>query len=473
MNATETSQEHRDNTAERLRQLATRPVGRLLWEYSLPAVIGMVVMSLYNVIDRIFIGQGVGPAAIVGLTITFPVMNIATALGVLIGAGASSRISILLGAGNKEGAEQTLGNALVLMVTICASYLTMLGVFLDDILRAFGASELSLPYAHDFMAWVLPGMFMINMAFTFNNVMRASGYPRRAMATMLIGAGCNLLLAPVFIFVLGMGIKGAALATDISMTVSAIFVMAHFLRRDSTLRFRGGIYRLHWATVWGIVMIGAAPSVVNAAACFINVIINTSLARLGGDMAIGAAGIFVTFTSLLTVTIVGLCQGLQPVIGYNYGAGHPERLTRAYWLACGVATAVTTVGMCVGLAWPGQIARAFTSDAELISATVHALRHTLLAFWLVGFQVISTTLFQAIGKGGKAVFLGLTRQVLFLIPLMLWLPRMLGVDGIWYSFPVSDVLATLVTAALVMWQLRRLRAPRPALSAPSTLGSPL
>lgn len=460
----EKTQSREEENQRRLRELATRPVGRLLWEYSLPAVIGMVVMSLYNVIDRIFIGQGVGPEAIVGLTITFPVMNIATALGVLIGAGASARVSILLGAGDKPAAERTLGNALVMMVAICATYLTLLGVFLDDILRAFGASDASLPYAHDFMAWVLPGMFMINMAFTFNNVMRASGYPRRAMVTMLIGAGANLMLAPVFIFVLGMGIKGAALATDIAMTVSAIFVMAHFMRRDSTLRFRPGIYGLRLGVVWGIVMIGAAPSVVNAASCLINVLINKSLLHLGGDMAIGAAGIFVTFTSLVVVTIVGLCQGLQPVIGYNYGAGRHDRLARAFWLASAVATVVTTLGMAVGLTWPGEIARAFTHDADLVASTVYALRHTLLAFWLVGFQVISTTLFQAIGKGGKAVFLGLTRQVLFLIPLMLWLPRTLGIDGIWYSFPLSDVLATVVTIAMVLWELRKLSAQPRALS---------
>lgn len=446
----------RDEDKKKLDELATEPVGRLLWRYSLPAVVGMLVMSLYNVIDRIFIGQGVGAEAITGLAITFPVMNVASALGVLIGAGASARISIMLGANDHHGARLVLGNSLTLIMVIAVAYLTVFAIFLDDILVAFGASEASLPYAHDFMSYLLPGMLMMNLSFSFNNIMRASGYPVRAMVTMFIGAGCNVVLAPIFIFVLGWGIKGAAIATDISMTVSMLFVMGHFMMPGSTLHFTRGIFRLRWKIVIGIVSIGAAPSLVNFASCFINVIINKSLYHYGGDTAIGAAGIFTTYTSLLCMVVVGICQGMQPIIGYNYGAGQLHRLKRAYWLAVAVATAIVSSGAAFGLSFPSVIARAFTVDAGLIAATDRALSLSLLAFFFVGFQIISTTFFQSIGQAGKSIFLSLTRQVLFLIPLLLLLPRYLHLDGVWLSFPSSDIIATVVTASMMWWQLRKM-----------------
>lgn len=439
-----------------INQLATRPVGRLLWDYSLPAVVGMLVMSLYNVIDRIFIGRGVGADAIAGLAITFPVMNVAAALGVLIGAGGASRTSIMLGQRDLRGAEQVLGNSLVLILINATVYLTCFAVWLDDILIAFGASHATLPYARDFMLYILPGMLMMNISFSFNNIMRASGYPMRAMVTMFIGAGVNVVLAPIFIFVLGWGIKGAAIATDIAMTVSAIFVMWHFFMPDSTVRFKRGIYRLRWHIVIGIVGIGAAPAVVNAASSAINAIINTTLYRYGGDAAVGAAGIFTTYTSLICTVVVGLCQGMQPVIGYNYGAGLLDRMRRTFWLAVAVASAFTVVGCAFGLLFPRWIAMAFTVDANLIDVTVRGLSLALLMFWVVGFQIISTTFFQSIGKAAKSIFLSLTRQVLFLIPLLLLLPGRLGLDGVWLSFPASDLLATLVTTVMIWWELRTL-----------------
>lgn len=448
-----------DEDKKKLDELATEPVGRLLWRYSLPAVVGMLVMSLYNVIDRIFIGQGVGAEAITGLAITFPVMNVASALGVLIGAGASARISIMLGANDHRGARLVLGNSLTLIMVIAVTYLTVFAIFLDDILVAFGASEASLPYAHDFMSYLLPGMLMMNLSFSFNNIMRASGYPVRAMVTMFIGAGCNVVLAPIFIFVLGWGIKGAAIATDISMTVSMHFVMGHFMMPGSTLHFTRGIFRLRRKIVIGIVGIGAAPSLVNFASCFINVIINKSLYHYGGDTAIGAAGIFTTYTSLLCMVIVGICQGMQPIIGYNYGAGQLHRLRRTYWLAVAVATVIVSSGAAFGLSFPSVIARAFTVDAGLIAATDRALSLSMLAFFFVGFQIVSTTFFQSIGQAGKSIFLSLTRQVLFLIPLLLLLPRCLLLDGVWLSFPASDIIATIVTASMMWWQFRKMNNP--------------
>lgn len=457
------------NDTKKLEQLSNEPVGRLLWRYSLPAVVGMLVMALYNIIDRIFIGQGVGAEAIAGLAITFPVMNLSAALGVLIGAGGSARISILLGAKDYEGARRTLGNALVMLSVIAVVYLSVFAIFIDDILVAFGASEVTLPYARDFMLYILPGMFLTNFAFTFNNYMRVSGYPIKAMVTMFIGAGMNVLLAPLFIFYFGWGIKGAAIATDISMLVSAIFVMSHFFNRRSVLHFGRGrdMYRLRLHIMASIVAIGAAPSLVNAAACFINVIINKTLYVHGGDLAVGAAGIFTSFTSLMTMVVVGMCQGMQPIIGYNYGAGLLGRLRRTYWLAVGAATAVVTTGQILGLSMPWHIARAFTSDPVLIEQTVRCLRLAMLAFAVVGFQIVSTTLFQSLGKAAASIFLSLTRQVIFLIPMLILLPRHFGLDGVWMSFPASDICATAVTVIMVMIELSRLRKAASQQAAPN------
>lgn len=445
---------------ERLRQLAHAPIGRLLWQYSLPAVVGMLVLSLYNVVDRIFIGQGVGPEAIAGLAITLPVMNLSAALGVLIGGGSSARISMMLGAGDKEGAFRTLGNALVLLLIIAVSYISCFYIFLDDILMAFGATDLTLSYAREFLLWLLPGLLLINLSMSFNNCMRASGYPMRAMVTNFIGAGLNVVLDPIFIFWLKMGIKGAAIATVISMAVSAVFVMWHFFDPRSTLYFKRGIFGLRRKIVWGIVAVGAAPSLINAAASAVNAIVNTSLIRYGGDMAVAAAGIFTTLTTLGVMTMSGIAQGMQPVVGYNYGAMQLDRMKRAYWLAVGAATAVAVVCTGVGVIWPHLWARAFTGSQTLIDITVNASHWALWAFWTVGFQVISTTFFQSIGKAGKSVFLSLSRQVIFLIPLLLLLGPRWELRGVWTSFPLSDLCSTLATILLVVYQWRLFRSTK-------------
>lgn len=434
--------------------LATGRISRLLWDYSLPAVVGMLVMSLYNVIDRIFIGQGVGTEAIAGLAITFPVMNIAAALGVLIGAGAAARTSIFMGAGDRDRASLVLGNSLTLIIINATVYISLMWIFIDDILIAFGASPASLPYAHDFMTFIMPGMLIMNIGFSLTNVMRASGYPIKAMMSMIIGAGANLVLAPIFIFGLGLGIKGAAIATDLAMSLVTVYTIAHFSSPAHNLHFRRGSFRLRRGIVLDIIGIGAAPALVNAASCFINVIMNKTLYLHGGDNAVAAAGIFVTFTSLICMVVVGICQGMQPIVGYNYGAGRLDRLKRAYWTAVLWATCVVSVGCAVGLLFPHLIARAFTADAALIATTASGFRIAMLCFVVVGFQIVSTTFFQSIGKVGQSIFLSLTRQVLFLIPLLLILPRMYQLQGIWSSFPISDLVATLVAAVMIYRQFR-------------------
>ncbi len=438
-------------------RLATQSVGRLLWVYSLPAVVGMLVMQLYNVVDRAFIGQVVGKDAIAGLTITFPVMNISTALGVLIGAGASARLSIHLGNGDEAGARRVFGNALTLTTLIGLCYLSGFFLFLDDILRLFGATDVTLPYARDFMIWILPGLMMMNLTYSFNNVMRAAGFPTKAMVTMFIGAGMNIVLAPLFVYLLDMGIKGAAIATDISMAVTTYFVLRHFAVTKSPVHYARGIYSLDSKTVVSIIGIGAAPSIVNVAACLINIFINRNLIELGGSDAVASAGIFITFTSLLVCVIIGICQGMQPIVGYNYGAGLYRRLKRTYWLAVGAATAVAAVGFVLASLCPRAIARVFISDVELIGETGHYLTVAMVMFWMVGFQIVTTNFLQSLGRVSASILLSLSRQVLFLLPILYIMVGRMGLDGIWLSFPISDVCATLVAAGLIIIEMRRLK----------------
>ena len=437
-------------------QLGNESVGRLLWQYSLPAIVGIVVMQLYNIVDRIFIGQGVGSDAIAGLAITFPVMNLSAAVGTLIGAGAAARISIVLGQNDKRKAELILGNSLVLTLLFGVIYVSIFAIFIDDILRLFGASEVTLPYAHDFMAYILPGMLVMNLCFSFNNIMRASGYPTRAMVTMFIGAGLNVILAPLFIFVFDWGIKGAAIATDIAMTISMIFVMMHFFSKKSELHFKPGIYKLKWSIFTAITAIGAAPFVVNMAGSALNGIVNNVLHQYGGDDAVGALGILMTYAQLLVMVVIGITQGMQPIIGFNYGARKFHRLKRVFWLSVAAGSAVTFLGAVGAQFCPEYIARAFTTDSDLIEKTAQALRISTVAFWAVGFQIVSTNLFQSLGLAGKSIFLSLTRQILFLLPLIYIFSSVLGLQGVWMAYATSDIVATLVTTVMVIFQMRKI-----------------
>jgi len=448
--------ESRENI-DRLNELKYLSVGKLLWKYSLPAIVGTVVMSLYNIIDRIFIGQGVGPDAIAGLAITFPVMNLASALGMLIGVGSSTRISIVLGQGNKEMAFKVLGNSIIMTIVLGLCYIMVFAVFMKDILILFGASERTLPYAYDFMMYILPGMLFMNLCYSYNNVMRASGYPTRAMVTMFIGAGLNIILAPIFIFIFDWGIKGAAIASDISMLVSAAFVMLHFMSGKSEIHFKHGIYRLKKSILVSVVSIGAAPFLINCAGCAINAIVNNMLYKYGGDSSVAAMGIFTTYTQLLVTVVIGICQGMQPIIGYNYGAMLFGRLRRTYYLAAVAASAVCLLGAMVSLICPQYIARAFTSDNELITATSNGLTIATMMFWGVGFQIVSTNFFQSLGMAAKSIFLSLTRQIIFLIPLLFLLSPHWGLSGVLAAFPISDALAIIVSAILVIYEFRSLR----------------
>lgn len=463
ISATTTSRKATDSSMNRLRELATAPVGKLLVRYSLPAIIGTVVMALYNIIDSVVIGHAIDdPNVVAGIAVTFPVMNLATALGMLIGAGAATRVSIVMGQNDRKRAELILGNSVLLTIIIGITYMTAFAIWLNPILRIFGASPNSMPYAREFLLWVLPGMVLMNLTFSYNNVMRASGYPGRAMATSIIGAVLNLLLAPLFLFGFKWGIRGAAIATDISMLVTAFFVMAHFFKKDSTLHFTKGTFYFDWGVIRSVLYIGMAPFLINVAGAVINAIVNTSLLKYGGDNAIAAVVVFNRFVTLFIFVVIGICQGMQPILGYNYGARKLDRLWRTLALSASSALCVTIVGSITGHFAPRQIASMFMQDAGQIECAVNCLRITTLTFWLVGFQIVATNFFQSLGMAAKAVFLSLTRQILFMIPLLLILPPMYGLDGVWSCFPISDAVATIVAALMLLYQIKKIKNMAPA-----------
>ncbi len=439
-------------------RLETESIGKLLWEYTLPAIVGTMVNSLYGVIDRIFIGQGVGPLAISGLAITLPVLIFLQAFGMLIGVGAAARMSISLGKKDKEHAEKLLGTTLLLTLIISGIVIIVSMVFMKPMLYAFGGSEQTIPYAEKFLKIMIPGNMLAALSFGFNNLMRASGYPTKAMYTMIIGAFANLILAPIFIFWLKLGIEGAAIATTISMGISTVWVMSHFLNKNSYLRIRKKNINLDPKVVWSIISIGLSPFFMQIAASFVNVIINTSLKKYGGDLAVGAYGINSSLALLLVMFIVGLNQGMQPIIGYNYGAKQYGRTFEALKQMIRIATIVAGLGSFCAILIPQYIVRAFTTDQELIDIAAHGLRIFLSAFFVVGFQAVATNFFQCIGMAWKSIFLSLTRQCLLLVPCLLIFPPRLGLDGVWAAQPVSDILSALLTAAFLWYQLKRIKA---------------
>ena len=446
------------SNSDRLKELGSTKIWRLLLKYSLPAVVGTVVMAIYNIIDSIVIGHAIDdPNVVSGIAVTFPVMNLATALGMLIGAGAATRISIVMGQDNKRLAEIILGNSVQLTVIIGVVYITLFAIFLDPILKVFGASPNSLPYAREFLLWVLPGMVLMNLTFSYNNVMRATGYPGKAMYTNLIGACLNAILAPLFLFGFKWGIKGAALATDISMVVTAVFVMSHFFRKSSVLHFKKGTFAFNWQVIKSILYIGMAPFLINVAGSCINAIVNNSLLKYGGDNAIAAVVVFNRFVTIFVMVVIGICQGMQPILGYNYGSGRLDRLFGTLKLAAGSALCITTIGSLIGAFNPRLIASLFMQDQAQIECAVNCLHLTTLGFWMVGFQIVGTNFFQSLGMAGKAVFLSLTRQIIFMIPMLLILPPHFGLNGVWGCYPVCDIAAIVVTSFMLTWQIKKIK----------------
>lgn len=438
-------------TSEITKRLEHEKISRLLLTYAIPAVVGTMVNSLYNIVDRMFIGHGVGALAISGLTLTFPILLFLQAFGMLIGTGAATRVSIFLGRKEKESAEQVLGNALTLTFIISTLTIIPSMIFLEDILMLFGGSEQTIPYAMEYLYIVIPTNLLTSLSFGFNAVMRASGYPKKAMFTMLIGAVINTILDPIFIFWLDMGISGAAYATVIAMAVSTAYVMTHFFSKDSLIRFQKKYLKLNKRIVLSILTIGVSPFAMQLAGSFVNVVMNNALQKYGGDLALGANGIISSVGMLFVMLIIGVAQGMQPIVGFNYGAGHHHRVVETLRLVIITATCFMGVGWISCLLFPEVIVKGFTTDSELIAISANALRINLGLFIVVGSQIAISQFFQSIGIAWKAIFLSLTRQFLYLIPIILFLPPFIGLDGVWLSGPISDGLAA-VTAWIFLWQ---------------------
>ncbi|HYF83841.1 MAG TPA: MATE family efflux transporter [Clostridia bacterium] len=444
---------------DRSRQLGEEKVSKLLVKFSIPAIVGMLVNALYNVVDRIFIGNSVGSLGIAGITIGFPIMLAIMAFAMLIGIGANSLISIRLGEGKKEEAELILGNAMVLLI-VAAVIISAIGlIFLEPLLRSFGASEAVLPYAKDYLGIILWGTVAQTIGFGMNNFIRAEGNPKIAMFTMLIGAILNTILAPIFIFVFGWGIKGAAIATVLSQTVSAVWVLYHFLGGKSILKVHLKNLKLHLPMVVKIITLGAAPFLMQMAASLLNVIMNKSLTVYGGDIAVSGMGVVMSITMLILMPIFGINQGAQPIIGYNYGALKFDRVKKALKLAIFAATSIAFIGFIATRIFPYQLVAMFNrEDAELIKFGARAIKIFLIFLPIIGFQIVSSNYFQAVGKPKHASFLGLSRQVLILIPALLILPRFYGLDGVLMAGPVADLTSSIITGIFLIMEMRHLDA---------------
>ncbi|MBS4537662.1 MATE family efflux transporter [Clostridium sp. D2Q-11] len=442
---------------DRQKMLGSAPVGKLLLKFSIPAIVGMLVNALYNTIDRIYIGRKVGELGIAGITIGFPIMIIIMAFGMLIGIGATSLISIKLGEDKKDEAEKILGNGTFLLIII-ALIVSALGlIFLNPLLKLFGASETVLPYSKAYLQIILAGSVFQTIGFGMNNFIRAEGNPKIAMFTMLIGAVLNIILDPIFIFVFDMGVRGAAIATILSQAVAAIWVLSYFFGGRSTLDIHISNFKLELPVVGKILAIGSAPFLMQVASSGITALLNNNLQTYGGDTAIAAFGIINSITMFILMPIFGINQGAQPIIGYNYGAKQYDRVKSALKLAILAATSITVTGYVATRLFPKQLISLFgKGDMNLVNMATEGITIFLFMLPIIGFQIVSSNYFQAVGKPKHAMFLSLSRQVLFLIPAILIIPRFLGLKGVWMAAPVADSLSSLVTGVWIMLEIRKL-----------------
>ena len=438
-------------------ELGTENIGKLLMKYAGPAIIAMTASSLYNMIDSIFIGHGVGPMAISGLAVTFPLMNLSAAFGSLVGVGASTIMSVLLGQKNYEVANKVLGNVVVLNMTIGIVFMCISLAFLDPILYFFGASENTIVYAREYMQVILYGNIVTHLYLGLNNLLRASGNPRMAMSLTIMTVVLNAVLAPVFIFMMGMGIKGAALATVLAQLVALVIILRYFSNQDRLLHFRKGIFKMDLRIAKDSLSIGLAPFLMNSAACLVTLFINQQLKNYSGDLAIGAYGIVNRISFLFIMINMGLNQGMQPIAGYNYGARKYSRVKEVYGKTVKYATVVALTGFVVSIAFPHAAVSVFTSDAGLKELAAKGLRLINLMLPIVGFQMVTTNLFQCLGMINKSIILSMSRQLLFLLPLLYVMPMFLGAKGVWVSFPIADSLAALVTFIMLMDLMKKLR----------------
>lgn len=437
------------------RILGTENIGKLLLQYSIPAIIGMTITSLYNIIDSIFIGHGVGAMAISGLAITFPLMNLVVAFCVLISSGGATISSIRLGQKDYEGATKVLGNTLMLCLINSFLFGGISFLFLDPILIFFGASPDTLPYARDFMQVILLGTPITYIMIGLNNIMRATGYPRKAMLTSAVTVVANIILAPIFIFHFGWGIRGAAMATLVSQFIGMVWVIQHFRNSENIVHFRPGFWRMERRIVGSIFSIGMSPFLMNVTACAIVILINNSLLKYGGDTAIGAYGIINRLLMLYVMIVMGLTMGMQPIVGYNYGAQKMDRVKRTLRLGILSGVLITSSGFLICQLFPHAVSAVFTDDHTLIDMASSGIRICTLMFPLVGAQIVISNFFQSIGMVKISIFLSLSRQLVYLLPGLLLLPATYGANGVWMSMPISDGLAFVTAGIILMVYMKR------------------
>ncbi|MBP5570907.1 MAG: MATE family efflux transporter [Prevotella sp.] len=438
-------------------ELGTKPVGGLLMQYALPAMVAMTASSLYNIIDRAFIGQVVGPEAIAGLGITFPLMNLSGAFGAAVGVGASTCISVKLGQKDYKVAEHLLGNTVTLNLIVGLLFMVVCFIFLNPILRFFGASDVTLPYAREFMEVILAGNMITHMYFGMNAVLRAAGKPRHAMYAVLFTVGMNIALVIAFVWWFRWGIRGAALATIVSQSMALCWQLWIFSNKKELLHLKRGIYKLKADLVRNIISIGISPFLMNATACIVVIFMNNQFVRYGGDMAVGAYSIANSIAMVFFMFVIGVNQGMQPIAGYNYGAMKYDRMMRVLWLAIAAATCILLVGWGLSMTFPRQIARIFTTDKTLIDMASRGIKLNMVVFFVVAGQAVITNFFQCIGKVKISIFLSLTRQLLLLIPMAYILPLFIGLDGVWYSMAASDLGSALMTWPILFVFINRFK----------------
>lgn len=446
---------------DRTKEFESKPIGALLWQYALPAVITQIIASIYNICDRVFLGQYVGALAIAGLTVTMPIMNIIHAFGSLVGAGSGARMSIVLGKRDIRWAESILGNSMILTIFFGILFVSGYYFFSDDILNLFGASTETIAYAKEYMDIVVPGMFLTTVTFNLCNLIRSSGYAQKSMWIMLSGSIINIALDTLFICVLDMGISGAAWATTISMAISSILSLSHFVSKKSFIRFRRHAWQPKFRIFRNILAIGVSPFTMNVAGSGVVAMLNNQLLRYGGDNAVAASGVANSFAPLIIMLVLGICQGMQPIAGYNYGARRFDRLREVYHLAMKVNVAIGCFGTLLVLTVPRYLSMAFTNDPELLDLCVPAMRLMLVMSPLIGFTITNSQFFQSIDKPWIAIVTSLSRQVLILLPMMYIVPTVFtglgrsGLYGVFASCTISDILGA-VLAGYLLWTQRHI-----------------
>ncbi|MCQ2084453.1 MAG: MATE family efflux transporter [Bacteroidaceae bacterium] len=438
-------------------ELGTEKIGKLLVRYAVPAIVAMLASSLYNIVDRAFIGHGVGPMALSGLAVTFPLMNLSAALGSMVGVGAGTMISLKLGQKDNRSAQILFGNAITMNVIIGITFGVMALIFLEPILKLFGATDATMGYAKEYMTIILIGNTFTHLYLGTNSVLRAAGHPAKAMTATIGTVLLNTLMDWLFIMVFGWGIRGAAIATVIAQVLAFTWQCFQLSDKSELIHLESGIFRLRGDLVRNIVTIGLSPCLMNAAACLVVLLINRGLLEHGGDIAVGAYSIINSMGFLYVMTVMGFTQAMQPIAGYNYGAKRYERVLSVFYktLLCG--TIVTTLGFFISELLPDMCIRIFTNDPELTGIARHGMRINFLVFPLIGSQIVISNLFQNMGMPGKSIIMSLSRQVLLLIPCLIILPRYYGIDGIWYSMPLSDAISVLLGIALIIPQIHKLK----------------